>query len=107
MLLPWICDPSLVNSTVISGYLAAGDYLGLAFAPFGLLLGDMFGAIIMFAIMMPLYNKTQSIDYCLVVWCMLSATLTVILPLAVFRLSYVFLIFGVAILLYKLFIPRG
>ena len=102
-----IADPTLVNSTTISGYLAAGDYLGLAFAPFGLLLGDMFGAIIMFAIMMPLYNRTQSIDYCLVVWCMLSATLTVILPLAVFRLSYVFLIFGVAILLYKLMIPRG
>ena len=102
-----IADPTLVNSTTISGYLAAGDYLGLAFAPFGLLLGDMFGAIIMFAIMMPLYNRTQSIDYCLMVWCMLSATLTVILPLATFRLAYIFLILGVTVMLYKLMIPEG
>lgn len=104
---PGYSDPSLVNSTTISGYLAAGDYIGLALSPYGLLLGDMFGGILMFAIMMPLYNRTQSLDYCLVVWTMLSAALTVALPLSTFRLSYIFLILGVAVLLYKLMIPRG
>jgi hypothetical protein len=104
---PGYSDPSLVNSTTISGYLAVGDYLGLALAPYSLLLGDMLGGILMFAIMMPLYNRTQSLDYCLVVWCMLSAALTVALPTSTFRLSYIFLILGVAVLLYKLLIPRG
>jgi hypothetical protein len=104
---PGYSDPSLVNSTTISGYLAAGDYIGLALSPYSLLLGDMLGGLLMFAIMMPLYNRTQSLDYCLVVWCMLSAALTVALPLSTFRLSYIFLILGVAVLLYKLMIPRG
>ena len=57
--------------------------------------------------MMPLYNRTQSLDYCLVVWTLLSGALTVALPLFTFRLAYVFLILGVASLLYRMLIPRG
>jgi hypothetical protein len=104
---PTWSDPSLVNSTTISGYLAVGDFLGLVLAPYTLLLGDVFGGVVIFAIMMPLYNRTQNLDYCLVVWVMLSAALIVALPANTFRLAYVFLIIGVATLLYKLVIPRG
>ena len=99
--------PTLVNSTTISGYLAVGNYIGLIFAPYILLLGDMFGGLMMLAIMMPLYNKTQSLDYCLIVWVLLSAALTAALPLMTYRLSYVFLILGVASLLYRMLVPRG
>jgi hypothetical protein len=100
-------DPSLVTGPTTTGYLTSGDYIGLIFAPYTLLLGDMFGGIILFAIMMPLYNRTQSLDYCLVVWVLLSATLTVALPLTAFRLAYVMLILGIAALLYRMLIPRG
>jgi hypothetical protein len=100
-------DPTLVNSTTISGYLALGDYIGLIFAPYILLLGDMFGGLMMLAIMMPLYNRTQSLDYCLIVWVLLSAALTAALPLMTYRLAYVFLILGVASLLYRMLVPRG
>jgi hypothetical protein len=100
-------DPTLISDTDIGTYLGSGDYIGLVFAPFTILLGDMFGGIIMFAIMMPLYNKTQSLDFCLVVWCLLSSVLTAALPLNSYRLAYVFLILGVASLLYRMLIPRG
>ena len=98
---------SLVNGTTITTYLGAGDYIGLALSPYTLLLGDMFGGVLMFAIMMPLYNRTQSLDYCIVVWTMLSAVVTAALPLTTFRLAYIFLIFGSAAMLYRMFMPMG
>ncbi len=98
---------SLMNQTIVDGYISTGNYIGLFVAPYALLLGDMFGGVCIFAIMLPLYMRTQSLNYCLIVWVLLSAALTAALPLSTFRLAYVFLIIGVAGLLYKLLVPRG
>ena len=100
-------DPSLVGYDDITTYLGAGDYLGLALSPFIVLLGDIFGGVLMFVVMIPLYNRTQSLDYCLAVWTVLSSILTVGLPLLTFRLAYVFLVIGVAGILWRIFMGRG
>lgn len=85
-------------------YLQQGDLVGFATALFTSVLGDLFYALILLALTLPLYIRTQSLSYVAVLWIVLSGALVVLVPAEAQRLLRLLFVLGVAAILLKLFV---
>jgi len=84
-------------------YLINGDLIGFINAVFTSRLGELWYALIVFAITFPLYLRTQSLIFVCILWILLGNILVVMVPISVFKLGYVLMVIGIGGLLYKLF----
>ena len=83
-------------------YLLAGDLLGFLTGCFVTRIGQNFYAIIALILSVPLYNRTQNVMYCAVVWLLLGGLFIVAMPL-VSPVAVLLITLAIAVILLKLF----
>lgn len=87
---------------LLSQYLLKGDLIGFINAVYTSLIGELWFAIPLMIIFIPLYIKTRSIAYCALLWMLLGGILIGLLPAQAATVGSIFVILGVAIILFKL-----
>lgn len=83
------------------------NFIGLMFAIFYMVMGDLFLGVLMFIICWSLYRRFDSVMGPLTVLVIFGASLSWLLPVSLFRIQYLFLGLGIAGILYKLFGEKG
>lgn len=83
-------------------YLQAGDFLGFIMAAWTLLLRQVFWVLPYFIIFVPLYIKTESPEYCTIIFILLSGFFLLFMPAEAGAVAMVFLSLSLGFLLYKL-----
>lgn len=83
-------------------YLLAGDLLGFLTGCFVTRIGQNFYAIIALILSVPLYNRTQNVMYCAVVWLLLGGLFIVAMPL-VSPVATLLIVLAISVILLKLF----
>ena len=91
-----------VFSDLLSQYLMNGDLIGFINAVYTSLLGEIWYAIPLAIIFIPLYIKTGSLTFCSIMWILLGSLLVGLLPARAATVGTTFIILGIAVLLYKL-----
>jgi len=89
---------------LMNQYLKTGNLVGFVFAIYSSLIGDLIFGIIILIISIPLYLRTQSLAYVALLWLLLGSMFAFLIPIPARMTGYVFMILGVAGILYKLFI---
>ncbi len=83
--------------------LQQGDFIGFLTALYTSLLGDLFYGIVLLALALPLYIRTQSLTYVAIMWIILMGVFTVILPAEAYRIVRILFVLGVASAILSLF----
>ena len=89
-------------SDLLSQYIMNGDLIGFINAVYTSLIGEIWYAIPLAIIFIPLYIKTGSLTFCSIMWILLGGVLVGLLPARAAAAGTVFIILGIAVLLYKL-----
>lgn len=87
-------------------YLLQGDFLGFLTGCFTTRIGQNFYAILALIFSIPLYNRTQNVMYCSLVWIILGGLFIIAMPL-VSPVAVLLVTLGVSVTLLKLFTNRG
>jgi len=90
--------------TTLLQYLLNGDLIGFINAIYISLIGELFYGLIVLMVTVPIYIRTQSLGYVCIVWLLVGALLQVVLPVATFNIGWVFIVLGLAGILWKLFV---
>jgi len=87
-------------------YLLNGDLLGFLTATFTTRIGQNFYGILSLIVSVPLYNRTQNVMYCVVLWMLLGTlfitAMPIVSPIAVFLV-----VLAITVALLKLFTEAG
>ena len=83
-------------------YFLNGDLLGFLTASYTTRIGQNFYAIIALILSVPLYNRTQNVMYCAVVWLLLGGLFIVAMPL-VSPVAVLLIVLAISVILLKLF----
>lgn len=83
-------------------YLLNGDLFGFVDAVYFNLLGEIWYAIPLLLIFLPIYIKTESIEFCAILWVLIGSLLISLLPALAATTGTVLLVLGLGILLYRL-----
>ena len=86
--------------------LQTGDFIGFVLYPYVNLVGNLFYGFVMLMVCVPLYNRYHSLTPILVLFIVFGGAggvFTLLVPEAGFWLAWIFLLFGLAGLLYKVF----
>jgi hypothetical protein len=88
-------------------YLLSGDIFGFFMAVYAQSFGsvDVFFGVVAMLIVVPLYIRTKSLAFLSIAWILLGSLFLVAMPL-VSGMAVMFLVFGVASLLYMVFMRR-
>ncbi len=70
-------------------------------------MGEVFLGIVLLAVFVPLYLRTQSLSFIAILWILLGSMLSTALPSGVTGLGGVLLALGIAVILYRLFIKEA
>lgn len=87
---------------MLDQYLMQGDLIGFINAVYLNLLGEAWYIIPYFIIFALCYIKTESLEYCAILWILLSGVLLYTFPTQAATVGALFLILGIAIILYRL-----
>lgn len=82
--------------------LESDDYIGFAISTYTSLVGEAFWIFPYLIIFVPLYIKTESIEYCGIVFILLSSFFLTVFPAEVGTVAAVFLVIGVGLLFYRI-----
>lgn len=86
--------------------LQSGDLIGFVLYPYVNLIGNLFYGLVMLMLCVPLYNRYHSLTPILVLMILFggaSGVFTLLIPLAGFGITWIFMLLGLAGLLYKVF----
>lgn len=86
--------------------LQSGDFIGFILYPYVNLIGNLFYGLVMLMLTVPLYNRYHSLTPILVLFILFGGAtgiFTLLIPVAGFGITWVFMLLGLAGLLYKVF----
>ena len=83
-------------------YLMSGDLFGFADAVYSGLVGELWLLIPLLILFVPLYIKTESLEFCGILWMLLGGLLIGFLPARATAVGTVLLVLGIAAVLYRL-----
>lgn len=83
-------------------YLLQGNLLGFVNAVYTSILGELWFAIPLMLLFIPLYIKTESIEFCAILWVLLGGILVGLLPGIASTTGTLLLVLGIAAILYRL-----
>lgn len=97
-----------VDIPTLIQFLSEGDWLGFLQAVYTSAFGsaDIFYAVLVMALSVPLYVRTKSLLLMCIVWVLVGSALITAMPL-VSNVALFLMIMGIAGILYRLFIRRG
>lgn len=98
--------PLIHDSNLLLQYLLHGDMIGLVIAVYTSTMGEWFFGAVMLIVSVPLYIRTQSVTYCVVLWLVCSGMLMVIVPFQFQKVISLFIILTVAGIIYSLIKSR-
>lgn len=88
-------------------YIVVGDLIGLVIAVYATTMGAFFFAALLLIFSLPLYIRTQSLTYCVIVWVVCSGLVLTLVPLSlpatVLHVISIFIVLAVGGILYTLF----
>jgi hypothetical protein len=91
-----------VLDDLLSQYLMQGDLIGFINAVYLNIMGEAWYIIPYFIIFALTFIKTESLEYCAILWILLSGVLLYAFPTQAGTVGALFLILGIAIILYRL-----
>jgi hypothetical protein len=91
-----------VLEDLLSQYLLNGDLGGFINAVYLSILGEAWYVIPYFILFTLIYIKTESLEYCAILWILLSGLLLYTVPAQAATVGALFLVLGIAIILYRL-----
>jgi hypothetical protein len=91
-----------VLDDLLSQYLLKGDLIGFVNAVYLNIMGEAWYIIPYFIIFALTFIKTESLEYCAILWILLSGVLLYVFPTQAATVGAMFLILGIAIILYRL-----
>ena len=89
-------------SDLLSQYLMQGDFIGFINAVYMSILGELWFAIPLLILFVPLYIKTERLEFCAILWILIGGLLIAMLPAMAATTSTLLLVLGLAVLLYRL-----
>lgn len=89
-------------SDLLSQYLMQGDFIGFINAVYMSILGELWFAIPLLILFVPLYIKTESLEFCAILWILIGGLLIAMLPAMAATTGTLLLVLGLAVLLYRL-----
>ena len=89
-------------SDLLSQYLMQGDFIGFINAVYTSILGELWFAIPLLILFVPLYIKTESLEFCAILWILIGGLLIAMLPAMAATTGTLLLVLGLAVLLYRL-----
>jgi len=98
--------PAPPGGNLLQQYLRIGDVSGFAIAIYTQSMGDIFFGLILLALTIPLYIRTQSLGYISILWITVSSLIETLVPTPGINLGKIILVIGVAGVLYSLFTRR-
>lgn len=84
-------------------YVVVGDLVGLVTAVYTMQMGEYFYASLMLLLTVPLYIRTQSLTFCVLLWIICSGLLLAFVPLMVQKIVGLFMVLAVGGVLFMLF----
>lgn len=87
---------------LIRQYLQKGDIIGFINAVFTLTIGEFWYVFPLMFIFIPLYIKTGSLEYVVVLWILIGGILTAMLPAPAMQITAILTVLGIAFILYRL-----
>jgi len=87
---------------LLTQYLMQGDFFGFINAVYLSILGELWFAIPLMILFVPLYIKTESLEFCAILWILIGGSLIAILPAMAATTGTLLLVLGLAVLLYRL-----
>jgi len=79
-----------------------GDFIGFINAVYMSILGELWFAIPLLILFVPLYIKTESLEFCAILWILIGGLLIAMLPAMAATTGTLLLVLGLAVLLYRL-----
>ena len=92
----------IVLTDLFEQYLFKGDFFGFIDGVYLSIIGRMWYVFPLLFIFVPLYIKTQSLEFCAILWILVGGALIALLPAQAATVGTLFLVLGIAVLLYKL-----
>jgi hypothetical protein len=96
-------NPFLPSNNALWQFLFAGDFVGLVVAVYTTKMGEYFFAALMLLLGVPLYIRTQSLTFVVLLWVLCSGLLLAFVPLMVSKIVGLFIILAVGGILFMLF----
>jgi len=97
---------SLPLGNLINQYLGMGDASGFVISTYTYSMGDTFFGIVLLALTIPLYIRTQSVSFVGILWVLVGGMMNILLPAGGISLGNVLLVVGFSALIYRLFLRR-
>jgi len=89
-------------SDLLTQYLMQGDFIGFINAVYVSILGELWFAIPLMILFIPLYIKTESLEFCAILWVLIGGSLIAMLPAMAATTGTLLLVLGLSVLLYRL-----
>jgi len=86
----------------LTTYLRSGNLIGFVTSAYTNLMGEVFWAVIVLVISVPIYMKTGSLVYVSVMWLLLGSILGAMLPPEASHIAWILIGLGVSVIFYKL-----